>query len=236
VGLLDDALLAGGGLDLWRRMRRFTVHMSIRGTLTSQRCRGVELPEFVVEGDPHEPVLEIVGFTAQDLSALCRPGHVILERPDGRHLEERRARPEELTLSLKSPVWDTLQLAFFCAGLVWNHLTVPFILTEPGFESEELVPLSGQSWRRLKVVYPARLTTHAPEQTLYFDRRAILRRLDYPAAHADDTRIAQMLSGHQRYSGILVPTMSRLLAIEAGGALVEKPPLLDFEIFEAHFE
>jgi hypothetical protein len=30
--------------------------------------------------------------------------------------------------------------------------------------------------------------------------------------------------------------MNRVLTIEAGGALVDKPPLLDVEIFEAQFK
>jgi len=238
LGLLDHVLHASGGLDLWRRMRRFTVHMSIRGALIAARCAGVKLPEFVVEGDTREPALEITGFTALDLRVLYRPDWTALERPDGCRLHEHRATPEELTRQLQSATWDHVHLAHYCGGLIWSYLTTPFVLAEPDFECEELesMKVHGQRWRRLKVLYPARLVTHAREQTLYFDRQGLLRRLDTSAVHADGTQIAHIFAGHQRYSGILVPTMSRVLTVEASGALVDKPPLLDVEIFEAQFK
>ena len=75
-----------------------------------------------------------------------------------------------------------------------------------------------------------------PVSRLFIYRQGLLRRLDTAALHADGTQTAHIFSGHQRYSGILVPTMNRVLTIEAGGALVDKPPLLDVEIFEAQFK
>jgi len=238
LGLLDRVLRASGGLDRWRRLRRFTLHMSIRGPLIAARCAGIKLPEFVVEGDTRKPALEITGFTAHDLRALYRPDWMALELPDGRRLHERRAAPEGLMRELQSATWDHLHLAYYCGGLIWSHLTTPFVLAEPDFECEELesMKVHGQRWRRLKVLYPARLGPHAREQTLYFDRLGLLRRLDTSALHADGSQIVHLLSGHQRYSEILVPTMSRLLTMEASGALVDKPPLLDVEIFEAQFK
>ena len=238
MGLLDHVLHASGGLDLWRRMQRFTVHMSIRGALIAARCAGIKLPEFVVEGDTREPALEITGFTALDLRALYRPDWTAIEQPDGCRLHERRATPEELTRQLQSATWDHVHLAHYCGGLIWNYLTTPFVLAEPDFECEELesMKVHDQCWRRLKVLYPQRRATHAREQTLYFDRQGLLRRLDTSALHADGAQIVHTFSGHQRYSGIVVPTMSRVLTIEAGGALVDKPLLLDVEIFEAQFK
>ena len=238
MGLLDRVLRASGGLDLWRRMRRFTVHMSIRGALIASRCPDVKLPEFVVEGNTREPALEIIGFTTLDLRAFYRPDWTALERPDGYRLHERRATPEELTRQLQSATWDHLHLAHYCGGLIWSYLTTPFVLAEPDVECEELesMKVQGQRWRRLKVLYPARLATHAREQTLYFDRQCLLRRLDTSAVHADGTQIAYLFAGHQRYSGILVPTMSRVFTIAASGPLMDKPPFLDVEIFEAQFK
>jgi hypothetical protein len=45
-----------------------------------------------------------------------------------------------------------------------------------------------------------------------------------------------MFSAHQRFSGVLVPTLCRLLRLESDGAPIAKPPLLDIEIFDAVFE
>ena len=44
-----------------------------------------------------------------------------------------------------------------------------------------------------------------------------------------------MFSGHQRYSGILIPTISRLLIIHTRGVFADKPLLLNLEVLEAQF-
>ena len=238
MGLLEKALRASGGLDLWRLTRRFTLHMSITGALCTERCSTAQLKELVVEGSTQTQALEIIGFARADLRALYRPDWAALEGQDGRRLIERQGSPEEFRSELQSTTWDEFQLAHYCGYLIWNHIATPFILADPDFETKELRRnvARGESLRQLRVVFPARVATHGREQTFYFDREGLLRRLDYPAAHEEHTQIAQMFSGHQRFTGILVPTLCRLLSIGAEGAPVAKPSLLDIEIFDARFE
>ena len=238
MSILDNALRAGGGLDPWRRTWRFTLHMSITGSLFAARCSTAQLKELVVEGSTQTQTLEITGFARADLRALYRPDWVALDGQDGRRLKERQGSPEELRNELRSRSWDELQLAYYCGYLIWNHIAIPFILADSDFETKELRRrvARGESLRQLRVVFPARIVTHARSQTFYFDREGMLRRLDYPAAHEEHMQIAQMFSGHQRFSGILVPTLCRLLSIGTEGTPVAKPSLLDIEIFDAHFE
>ena len=238
MGLLEKALCASGGLDLWRLTRRFTLHMSITGSLCTARCSTAQLKELAVEGSTQTQALEITGFARADLRALYRPDWAALEGQDARRVMERQGSPEEFRSGLRSTTWDELQLAHYCGYLIWNHIATPFILADPDFETKELRRnvARGESLRQLRVVFPARVVTHANMQTFYFDREGFLRRLDYPAAHEEHTQIAQMFSAHQRFSGILVPTLCRLLSIGAKGVPVAKPSLLDVEIFDAHFE
>jgi hypothetical protein len=238
VGLLEKALRVSGGLELWRLTQRFTLHMSITGALCTARCGTAQLKELVVEGSTQTQDLEITGFADADLRALYRPDWVALEGQDARRLMERQSSPKEFRSGLQSTTWDELQLAHYCGYLIWNYIATPFILADSDFETKELrrYAAPGESWRQLQVVFPARVVTHASSQTFYFDRVGLLRRLDYPAAHDDHSQIAQMFSGHQRFSGILVPTLCRLLSIGAEGVPVAKPSLLDIEIFDARFE
>jgi hypothetical protein len=238
VGLLEKALRVSGGLDLWRLTQRFTLHMSITGALCTAKCSTAQLKELVVEGSTQTQDLEITGFADADLRALYRPDWVALEGPDERRIMERQSSPEEFRSALQSTTWDNLQLAHYCGYLIWNYIATPFILADSDSETKELrrYVAPGESWRQLQVVFPARVVTHASSQTFYFDREGFLRRLDYPAAHDVRMQIAQMFSGHQRFSGILVPTLCRLLSIGAEGVPVAKPSLLDIEIFDARFE
>jgi hypothetical protein len=237
VDLLEKALRASGGMDIWRLTRRFTLHMSITGSLCSTRCSTAQLKELVVEGSTHSQDLAFTGFARADQRAFYRPDAVALEGPDGRRLKERRGSSQDLRSELLSMTWDELQLAYYCGYLIWNHIATPFILQDPDFETKELPRrgAGGERLRRLGAVFPARIVTHASVQTFYFDSAGFLRRLDYPAGHDNDAQIAQTYSGHQRFSGILVPTLCRLLNIGVDGALIAKPSLLDVEIFDAKF-
>ena len=238
MGLLEKVLRVSGGLDLWRLTRRFTVHMSVTGSLCAARCSTAQLRELVVEGSTRTQALEIIGFARADLRALYRPDWVALEGQDARRVMERRSSPEEFRGELQSTTWDELQLAHYCGYLIWNYIATPFILADPDFETQEILSTAAgdESLRQLRVMFPPRVVTHSSAQTFYFDREGFLRRLDYPAAHDDYSHIAQMFSGHQRFSGILVPTLCRLLSIGPEGVPIAKPSLLDLEIFDAHFE
>ena len=163
MGLLEKALRASGGLDLWRLTRRFTLHMSISGSLCTARCSTAQLRELVVEGSTQTQALEITGFARADLRALYRPDWVALEGQDARRLMERQGSPEEFRSELRSTTWDELQLAHYCGYLIWNYIATPFILADPDFETKELRRnvARGESLRQLRVVFPARIVTHA---------------------------------------------------------------------------
>jgi hypothetical protein len=237
VGVLENALRASGGRDLWRLTRRFTVHMSITGNLCSTKCRNAKLKELVAEGSTHVQELEMTGFARADIRALYRRDWVALEGPNTPGIMKRAASPAEFRRGLQTVNWDELQLAHYCGYLIWNYMVVPFILADPDFETKELRRnvAPGESLRRLQVVFPARVVTHAPIQTFHFDREGLLRRLDYRAPHADHVPITQVYSGHQRFSGILVPTLCRLSAFGADAVPVGQPALLDVEIFDVNF-
>jgi hypothetical protein len=237
VDLLKNALRTSGGLDLWRLTRRFTVHMSITGLLCTEKCSTANLKELVVEGSTHSQELEITGFSRADIRALYRPDWVALEAQDARSIAERRGSPEEFRRGLQSGTWDELQLAHYCGYLIWNYMVTPFILADTDVETKERrrKGVRGERFRRLEVTFPARLVTHATRQAFYFEREGLLRRLDYPAPHEHDTQIAQMYSGHQRFSGVLVPTLCRLFRVGADGVPVANRTLLDLEIFDVYY-
>jgi hypothetical protein len=237
VALLKNALRTSGGLDLWRLTRRFTVHMSITSLLCTEKCSSANFKELVVEGSTHSQELEITGFSRADTRALYRPDWVALEAQDAQGIVERHGSPEEFRQGLQSRTWDELQLAHYCGYLIWNYMVTPFILADLDVKTKERrrSGVHGEGLRRLEVTFPARVVTHATRQSFYFEREGILRRVDYPAPHQNDVQIAQMFSGHQRFSGILVPTLCRLLSVGADGVPVAKRALLDLEIFDVYY-
>jgi hypothetical protein len=237
MALLEDALRASGGLDLRRQMSRYTVHMSVGGVLCRHKCASPQLKDLVVEGSTDQVSLEINGFGAVNRRAMYRPDWVALEGPDGQLLKEMKASAQELRTCLRASTWDELQLAYYFGYSIWNYIAVPFVLADSDVTTEELEPGGVQldNWLRLAVRFPPRVVTHSTEQTFYFDRDGLLRRIDY-TSELEDTRIAQLFSGHQRFSGILIPTLGTSLRIAPDGVLLAKPSLVDIEIFDVVFE
>jgi hypothetical protein len=237
LALLDDVLGATGGADWWRGLQGFTVHLSIRGELLARKHGAVNLKDLVVEGRTREQSLEIIGFTSPNLRALYQPGRVALETSEGQLLRERRVESSAFADQVKLNTWDDLLLAYICGNFIWNYLAVPFILTEPDVMTEMLEPIAAtDTWRRLKVRLPPRIVTHSPVQILHFDQEGRLRRLDYVSGKGPCKGIAQMLSGHQRFSGWLVPTLCRVLKVGANGHGTGRSALIDVEIFDAIVE
>jgi hypothetical protein len=236
--LLEKVIRASGGLDVWRLTRRFTLHMSISGSICSAGGRPAELLALVVEGSTQIQALEINGFARPDQRVLYRTDKVVLEGQDPGSLLERLGSPDELRGELRVLIWNELQLAYYCGYLIWNYIATPFMFAEPDFETTELPghPADKERLQRIEVRFPAHIVTHASTQTFSFDEEGYLRRLDYPATQDGRTQLAQFYSGHQRFSKILVPTLCRILSIGPHGNPILKPPLLDIEIFDARFE
>ena len=237
MALLADALRASGGLDLRRQMSQYTVHMSLGGVLCGRKCPSAKLKDLVVEGSTDQQSLEINGFSGVNRRARYRPDWVALEGPDGQLLKERQASPQELRERLRASTWDELELAYYFGYSIWNYIAVPFVLAEPDVTTGEVESAGMQfdGCRRLQVRFPPRVVTHSSEQTFYFDRDALLRRIDY-TSEPEDTRIAQLFSGHQRFSGILIPTLGTSLRISPDGASLARPSLVEIEIFDVVFE
>ena len=84
-------------------------------------------------------------------------------------------------------------------------------------------------------MFPSRVATHSTEQIFYFDRSGVQRRVDYTSALSGYVRISQYSWAHQRFSGILVPTLYRSQCIDVDAKIVPMPVVLDLEIFDASF-
>jgi hypothetical protein len=233
MALLDDALAAGGGVDRWQELTRFTAHILFDGSLIAHRGN---LRDVVAEGSTRTQCVRFSGFIGPDQCAAYTPDRVAIERLDGSVLA-RRGRPgERFPGEGNHQAWDDLDLAYFCGFSLWNCMTMPFVLLHPGVEVEEL-PVwleRGQVWRRLRARFPADVVTGAREQTLCFDDGGLLRRVEYRIGAG--ASVVQYASAHQSFSGITLATLRRTLACRADGTVVARPALVDVEIFDARFE
>ena len=115
---------------------------------------------------------------------------------------------------------------------MWTYLNIPFLLARPGVEADEGEPWqdSGETWRRLRVHFPANIVTHSSEQTLYFDRQGLLRRQDYTVDIDGTAGAAHYVYEHKEFSGIVFPTKRRVFRRTPNGRPAPEPLIISIDL------
>jgi hypothetical protein len=233
MALLDDTIEASGGLARWSHLSRFTLHISIGGTLFARAGHGSDFKDVIAEGSTCRQSVRFTGVSGGEKCGSFQPDAITVESLDGQIL---RTWPNPSLADIgKDTLADDLHLVFFCGVAIWNNLTTPFLLTRPDVEVEELPPWQEHSelWRRLRARFPPDILTQSPEQIFYFDEKALQRRTDHDLL---GSRIAHYSWAHQTFNGIVVPTLQRSLMLQPDGTSIAKPVLIDIEIFDALLE
>jgi len=235
MALLDDAMEASGGLARWNGLKRFTLHLSINGSLFSRIGPAGRLKDLIAEGSTRAQSVRFTGLTGGENCGSFQPDMVTIESLDGQVLRTWHNPSLAFPDHAKDPLTDELHLVFLCGFSIWNYLTTPFLLSRPDVEVEELPPWHehGEQWRRLRAVFPPDIVTHSPEQTFYFDDSGLQRRTDHELM---GTGIAHYSWAHQPFCDIVVPTLRRSQMLRPDGTAIAKPVLVDVEIFDAWFE
>jgi hypothetical protein len=235
MALLDDAIEASGGMARWTKVKRFTLQLSIDGALFSQMGQAGSFKDIVAEGSTELQSVRLAGLTGSGSSGLYQPDSVTIESLAGEVLQTWPNPRQAFFDSAAKTKWDQLYFVFFCGFSLWNYLTTPFLLAQPGVVVEELSPWSerDQLWRRLRATFPPDVVTHGPDQIFYFDAGGLQRRTDHDLL---GLRVADYSWAHQTFSDIVVPTLRRSLRLGPDGTAIARPALVDVEIFDASFE
>ncbi|MCK1720780.1 hypothetical protein [Bradyrhizobium sp. 141] len=235
MALLDDVIDASGGMTRWNSLSRFTLHLSIGGTLFADAGHAREFKDVTAEGSTRTQSLRFTGITGGERSGSFQPDAITIEKLDGEVLQTW-SNPVPAFAEAGSPALaDELHLVFFCGVAIWSYLTIPFLLAHPDVVIEELSPWqqSTETWRRLRVQFPPALMTLASEQILYFDQSALQRRADHELF---GMKVAHTSWAHDNFGGIVVPTLRRIQATQPDGTVIPRPVLMDVEIFDAVLE
>jgi hypothetical protein len=210
IPLLELAIEAHGGLANWHKVRTVDLDFTIGGVLW--QAKG--LPEGLRATAPVEPSqmqVRIVPFDGEATVGYFTPRRVWVEDVNGFVVKERRdARASFTGHTLMTP-WDELHELYFVGYALLNYLSSPFMLTYPGFECEEIEPHSenGETWRRLRVRFPADYPTHSREQTFYLNGQGLLKRMNY-TVDIIQSSAAHYCLDHHHVGGIVVPTYRRV--------------------------
>jgi hypothetical protein len=230
--LLEFAVEAHGGLERWRRVINITARLSIGGLIVANSGWESALANIAVRIDARDQHAVLSPITGTDRRCLFTRDRVAIEANDGLVIDERfdpRASFEREDFQV---AWNALQLTYFTSCALWTVLTVPFVLMQPGFETEELEPWAedGEIWRRLRAVFPTRIASHSANQLFYFGPDGLLRRHDYRLEIVGNAATADYTDDHQVFDGISFPTLRRAVRRERDATTLPDPALLTMDI------
>ena len=230
---LSTVLDAHGGLDYWRTLNAIDVEFSASGFLfTAKRVppqRHARLtintrkPEVTLRDYP-EPGQNTTLHGTERVETTDARGAVLHTRHNPR---AAFAHPRPWT------VWDALDFAYFSGYAMWNYLTLPFLLLEPGVTIETHTPDRGAG-TRLTVGYPVTIPTHSPTQELRFDSSGRLYRHDYTAEVVGSWATAvHLCADYRRFGGLWIPTRRLVYPKGPFNRTLPFPTLVAIDIHDA---
>jgi hypothetical protein len=222
--LLDRAIEAHGGIDRYRSASEISVHVRSSGWAFVMRFQRGALADFTGTISTWEPRTVLSPYPKPGQRGIFERDAVRIESDSGEVMAERK-NPRAAFRGLRHAIWwDDLDLLHFAGYALWNYMSAPFMLLRPGFKIEELPPWeeNGERWRRLRVVFPADVPTHSPEQDFYFDEAGILKRLDYTAeVFGSWARATHYCWDQKEFSGLVVATRRKAMPRRRNGRPVK---------------
>jgi hypothetical protein len=236
--LLDEVLLAHGGLDKWRRFSRAQATIVTGGQL------------WAIKGQPQDPQprrmsvaldrewASVRPFGADDQKSDFTPERVAIEKLDGRVVSERHDPRESFDGHEFATPWDPLQRAYFNGYAMWTYLTTPFVLALEGVSAREIAPVEddGQTWAGLQATFPADIATHSTIQEFYFGDDRLLRRHDYRVEVAGAFPAVQYTYDIVEADGIKLPSKRRAYRADDQGNAIEDQLMVAIDFSDISFE
>ena len=234
--LLELALEAHGGLTRWSHLKAVTADLSVTGALWQIKGQTGALQQIRIEAELRRQKLT-THFRGQDKRTTFTANSVTLETEGGRLLQSRANPRSSFAGQVLNSPWDELHVAYFSSYALWTYLTVPFLYTFSGFETEELSAWheDGEIWRPLRVSFPNGIASHSREQISYFGPDGLLRRHEYRVDVLGGAPGLNYAQEFREVDGILVPVKRRVYSFDTDKHKVPDPVLVAIDIHEIAF-
>lgn len=236
--LLELALAAHGGLARWQSFTTARAQVAIGGAIWDYKQQPGMLDNVTWAADLTRQHVTCKPYDGVGRHSEFTPDRVaILDADDGLVCSRNAPRLHFASHTQSSP-WDKLDVVYFSSYALWQYLCAPFLYTQPGFTTEEIVPWdeNGETWRRLKITFPADGAWHHGEQVSYYGADGLLRRHDYTVDILGGATGANYAGAYREFQGIQVPTVRRIYSFDAAGRKVPEPVLVSIDIASLHFD
>ena len=235
--LLAHAIDAHGGLARWKAVRAISLQLDLSGGLYRIKGHPEGLKGVELRVEAHRPAATVTPYGSAGGTGHFLPARVWTTDAAGTVVEDRSDPRASFAGHVLTTRWDVLQCLYFSSYAMWNYLTTPFLLAEPGVEVREGASHqeNGETWRTLVATFSPSIPTHCAEQTFYFSEKGLLQRLDYV------TDVAGGVASHYCYDhfdigGILFPTLRRVVVRTPKGPLLSAPTAVLLQLRDIRLE
>jgi hypothetical protein len=236
--LKQQVLEAHGGLERFRRFSFLTARLYQFGILWDLKGKPDRLTRANVRLNLQRQEVSHWPFHPTQNRSRFTPDEVRIEMPDGDVVESlSRPRASFAGFAMETH-WSDPQLAYFAGYTMWTYLTSPFILAQPGVAAEEIAPWSegGETWRRLRVTFPASIATHSREQIFYIDADGLIRRHDYEVEIQGNNAAARYLLEPVTVEGIVLSSKFRVYPRNPDNMPATEPLIVGVDLSDYRLE
>ena len=214
IDIIEQAVAAHGGADLWESAGEVSVRLSSGGLAFASKLQGHAVRDVEARVSTRGQRVVFAPYPRPGLrGVLDDDGTVRIETEEGGPVEAR-ANPREAFGDLRHKLWwDRLDILYFATYAMWTYVSTPFVFTREDYRVVELDPWveKGERWRRLSVTFPEHVHTHSREQIFHLDANGVIRRHDYTAEPIGGwAKAAHYCLDHRSFEGLLVPTRRRV--------------------------
>ena len=229
--LLTIAIEAHGGMDRWRRIDRIRIAGSITGAIWFVKSRGDVLKNVEFTVDTKRQLLTM-DFPGEDKRTVFEGEQVTVLNSKGEVTVKNDHAERSFDGHKPDTPWDDIHVAYFSGEALWTYLNTPFLYAQPRFAKEEIdsIEVEGETWRRLKVIFPDEVKSHTREQIFCFGPDGLLRRHDYTVDILGGATGLNYASDYQEVDGLMFPTKRRVYAYEGDYQLIPEPLLVAVDI------
>lgn len=235
--LLNNVLVAHGGLDRWRSFKVLEATIITGGEFWAMK--GIEQDSMsrqmtVWTGQERSSV---GSFGNPDWHTEFTPDRIAIVTRDGSIIAERDAPRDAFAGHEMMTPWDPLHRAYFNGYALWTYLSTPFLLASPRVSVEEIEPWNeaGEVWRVLRASFPSDIATHSAQQDFYFGEDMLLRRHDYNVDVGGGFAAAHLVSDFVEAGGIRLPTTRRAYQRGADHRPIIDPVMVSIDISDVRF-
>jgi len=225
--LLKLTIEAHGGLQNWNMFTNISAHLKVDGLTWIRKQQPGIINDTYVSVDTKRQFVSFQPVYA-DWETSFEPDHVAALTLDNEIIEELYSPRQSFFNHKRETPWTRLQAFYFASYAIWIYFNAPFCFVDPIFDVAEIDPWKegGETFRRLRVVFPEIIESHSRIQTFYIDKEGLIRRHDYNVEISENVASAHYLYDYIEVQGIKFPTKRGVFVRKDDNTSVQPEPVL----------